>query len=137
MIAEAKIFWWPDINRDIDNKVKDCIACLASGKNSKYQLPKNHYGKLKKLTEPGQEIQIVFTRKLHNKRIYGDVQILIAVVRFSKWPTVKICKTAETKEVLNFLTNNFNLYGIPEKIKSDKGEPLYRKNTENFVKTET
>ena len=67
MIAEAKIFWWPDINRDIENKVKDCSACLASGKNLKYQLPKNHYGKLKKLTEPGQEIQIDFTGKLHNK----------------------------------------------------------------------
>ena len=98
MIAEAKIFWWPDINGDIENKVKDCIACLSSGKNLKYQLPKNHYGKLKKLTEPGQEIQIDSTGKLHSKRINGDVQILIAVDRFSKWPTVKICKTAETRK---------------------------------------
>ena len=29
MTAEAKIFWWSDINRDIENKLKDCIACLA------------------------------------------------------------------------------------------------------------
>ena len=137
MIAEAKIFWWPDINRDIENKVKDCIACLASGKNLKYQLPKNHYGKLEKLTEPGQEIQIDFTGKLHNKRINGDVQILIAVDRFSKWPTVKISKTAETKEVSNFLSNKFNLYEIRKRSNRIKGEPLYRKNTENFVKTET
>ena len=116
MTAEAKIFWWPNITRDIENKAKDCTACLASGKNLKYQLPKNHYGNLKTLTEPGQEIQIDFTGKLHNKKINGDVQILIAIDRFSKWPTVKICKTAETKEVINFLTNNFNLYGLPEKI---------------------
>ena len=84
MTAEAKILWWPVINRDIKNKVKDCIACLASGKNLKYQLPNNRYGKLKTLTEPGQEIQIEFTRKLHNKRINADVQIFIAVDRFSK-----------------------------------------------------
>ena len=45
MTAEAKIFWWPDINRDIKNKFKDCIACLASGKNLQYQIPNNHYGK--------------------------------------------------------------------------------------------
>ena len=76
---------------------------------------------MKKLTEPGQEIQIDFTEKLQNKRINWDVEILIAVDRFSKWPTVKICKTAETKEVINFRTNNFNLYGIPKKIKSDEG----------------
>ena len=115
MTAEAKIFWWPNITRDIENKAKDCTACLASGKNLKYQLPKNHYGNLKTLTEPGQELQIDFTGKLHIKKINGDVQILIAIDRFSKWPTVKICKTAETKEVINFLTNNSNLYGLPEK----------------------
>ena len=40
LTAEAKIFWWPDINRDIENKVKDCMACLAYGENLKYQLPK-------------------------------------------------------------------------------------------------
>ena len=56
MLAEAKIFWWPDSNRDLKHKVKDCIVCLASGKSLKYQLPSNHYGKMKKVTEPGHEI---------------------------------------------------------------------------------
>ena len=123
MIAEAKIFWWPDINRDIENKVKDCIACLASGKNLKYQLPVYNC-----------KISTDFTGKIHNKRINGDVQILITVDHFSKWATVKICKTAETKEVLNFLTNYFNLNGIPEKIKSDKGGAFISKEYREFCK---
>ena len=67
MISEARIFWWPEMKQDIENKVKDCTACLASGKNLKYQLPKKHYRKLEKLTEPSQEIQIDFTGKLPNK----------------------------------------------------------------------
>ena len=82
------------------------------------------------------ELQIDFTVKLHNKNIHGKVQILKAVDRFSKWPTVKICRTAETKKVTNFLSSNFNLYGIPEKIKSDKEERLFRRNTENSARTE-
>ena len=53
MTAETKIFWLPDINRDLQNKVKDCIACLASGKKVKYQLPNNHFGKLKKTNRTG------------------------------------------------------------------------------------
>ena len=134
MMSEARIFWWPGMKQDIENKVKDCTACFASGKNLKYQLPKKHYGKLEKLTEPGQELQIDFTGKLHNKNINGEVQILIAVDRFSKWPTVKICKTAETKEVTNFLSSNFNLYGIPEKIKSDKGGAFVSKEYREFCK---
>ena len=115
-------------------KVQDCTACLASGKNLKYQLPKKHYRKLEKLSKPGQEIQIDFTGKLHNKHLHGETQILIAVDRFSKWPTVKICKSAETKEVINFLTSNFNLYGIPEKIKSDKGGAFISKEYRELCK---
>ena len=121
MLSDAKIFWWPEMRKDIEQRVKDCTACLATGKNLKYQIPKNKYGKLEKLSEPGQEIQIDFTGKLHNKNLNGEPQILIAIDRFSKWPTAKICKTSETKEVTSFLSNQFNLYGIPEKIKSDKG----------------
>ena len=97
MMSEVKIFWWPDMKKDIENKVQDCTACLASGKNLKYQLPKKHYGKLEKLSEPGQEIQIDFTGKLHKKHLHGETQILIAVDRFSKWPTVKICKRKRKK----------------------------------------
>ena len=62
-------------------------------------------------------------------------QILIAVDRFSKWPTVKICKTSEWKEVINFLKQNFNLYGIPEKIKSDKGGAFISKDYIEFCKS--
>ena len=66
MMSEAKKFWWPDMKKDIENKVQDCTACLASGKNLKYQLPKKPYGKLEKLSKPGQEFQIDFTGKIHN-----------------------------------------------------------------------
>ena len=89
---------------------------------------------MKKLTKPCQEIQINFTGKLHNKRINGEVQFLIAVDRFSKWPRAKICKTADTKEVSNFLINSFNLHGIPEKIKSDKGGAFISKEYKVFCK---
>ena len=108
---------------------------MSSGKNLKYQLPKNKSGKLKTLTEPGQEIQIDFTGKLHNKKMNGENQLLIAVDRFSKWPTVKICKNSESKEVINFLKQNFNLYGLPEKIKSDKGGAFISKDYIEFCKS--
>ena len=121
MTTEAKMFWFPNKKQDIETKVKDCTACLASGKNPNYQLPKKHYEKLETLSEPGQEIQIDFTGTLHNKKLTSELQVLIAINRFSKWPTAKICKTSEPKETSFFLSSKFKLYGIPEKIKSDKG----------------
>ena len=44
-------------------------------------------------------------------------------------------QTAETKEVINFLTNNFNLYGLPEKNKSDKGGAFISKEYRKFCKS--
>ena len=108
---------------------------MASGKTLNYQIPKNNFGKLKKLMKPGQEIQIDFTGKLNHKKLNGEHQILIAYDRFSKWPTVKICKSLETKEVLNFLKQNFNLYGLPEKIKTDKGGAFAAKEYRDFCKS--
>ena len=29
MTSEPKIFWWPDLRQDIENKVKDCTACIS------------------------------------------------------------------------------------------------------------
>ena len=69
MTAEAKIFWWPNMLKEIEDKTKNCVACMSSGKNLKYLLPKNEFEKLKTLTEPGQEIQIDFSGKLNNKKI--------------------------------------------------------------------
>ena len=42
---------------------------LASVKNLKNQLSRKPYGKLENLSEPGEEIQIDFTGKLHNKKL--------------------------------------------------------------------
>ena len=52
--------------------------------------------------------------------------------RFRKWPNVKICKTSETKEVIPFLSSNFNLYGRPEKIRSEKRGAFISKKPEVF-----
>ena len=104
---------------------------MSSGKNLKYQIQKNESGKLKTLTEPGQEIQNDFTRKLHNEKLNGENQLPIAVDRFSKWPTIN-CKTSEAKEVIKFLTQNFNLH---ETMKSDKGGAFISKDYIEFCKS--
>ena len=58
---------------------------------------------------------------------------MLAVERFSKWPTAKVCKTSEAKEGRQYLTNNFNLYGMKETIKLDnlKGKAFISKEYKN------
>ena len=65
------------------------MTCMASGKNLNDQILKNETGKSKTLSEPGQEIQIDFSGELNNKTLNSEYQLVIAVDRFSKWPTAK------------------------------------------------
>ena len=48
---------------------------------------------------------------------------------------MKSCETSESKEATNFLSSNFNLYGIPEKIRSDKGGAFILKEYQQFCKS--
>ena len=64
----------------------------------------------------------------------GENQSLNAVDRFSKWPTVKICRTSETKQVINFPTQNFKLYERPEN-KSNKSGAFNSKEHIEFCKS--
>ena len=48
-----------------------------------------------------QEIQLNFAGPIKSKP-RGDVYILVAVDRFSKWLTAQICKNTDTRTVLKF-----------------------------------
>ena len=51
----------------------------------------------------------------------GDVYISVAVDRFSKWPTAQVCKSADTRTVLKFLTDSFTNNVTPQCIRTDNG----------------
>ena len=89
------------------------MAGMSSGRNLKYQLLSTEKIRLPTLTGRGHAIQIDFSGKLHNKYITGEPFILIGNERYSKWPVVRICKSTETKEVINFLENFINVHGVP------------------------
>ena len=83
-------------------KVKDCTACLVTGKNPEYQIPKNQHGKLEKITNREQELQIDFTGKVHIKIQKGKSQILIALDRSTNDRQRKFVKQPKQKKFLTF-----------------------------------
>ena len=104
---------------DIENKCSACTARMNSCKTLKYQLLSTEKIELPVVTEPGQEKQIDFSGKLHKKQVTGEPNVLIGIIRYSKWPVVWIRKSTEPKEVINFLESSINLSGVAEKIKSE------------------
>ena len=116
----AEAFWWPGIHREIKEKAETCPSCRAAVKNIIPQLPSTEKNNLEVLTEPNQEIQLYFAGPIKSKT-RGDVYILVAIDRFSKWPIAQVCKTTDTRIVLKFLTKYFTDNGTPRCIRTDNG----------------
>ena len=56
----------------------------------------------------------------------------MAVDKNSRWPVAKICKNTNHDTVITFLRKYINVYGVPEKIKSDRGSAFISKEYKNF-----
>ena len=102
MLGAAQYLWWPHMNKDIVNLAEECRSCTRYGKNVKYLISKNSSKPLPLLTQPGQEVQLDYAGPIGNqkgKKIY----LLVAIDRFSKFPSVKVTKSTSGKCTVKFL----------------------------------
>ena len=119
MLGVSQYLWWPHLNKDIVNLAEKCRSCTRYGKNVKYLIPKNTSKPLPLLTQPGQEVQLDYAGPKENqkgKKIY----LLVAIDRFSKFPSVKVTKSTSGKCTVKFLRPYIDTHGIPESIRSDQ-----------------
>ena len=68
--------------------------------------------------QPNQEIQLDFAGLIKSKT-RSDVYILVAVDRFSKWPTAQICKNTDSRTVSKLFTKYCSDNGTPRSIRTD------------------
>ena len=66
----------------------------------------------------------------------GDAYILVAVDRFSKWPTAQICKNTDSRTVLKFLTKFCSDNGTPRSIRTDNGSCFKSNEYKDFCNQE-
>ena len=116
----AEAFWWPGMHREIQGKAETCPSWRAGGKNTLTQFLSTEKKNLEILIEPNQEFQLDFAGPIKSKT-RGDVYILVAIDRFSKWPTAQVCKNTDTRTVLKFWTKDFADHGTPRCIRTENG----------------
>ena len=118
MLGVSQYLWWPHMNKYIVNLAEECRSCTRYGKNVKYLISKNASKPLPLLTQPGQEVQLDYAGPIENqkgKKIY----LLVAIDRFSKFPSVKVTKSTSGKCTVKFLRSYIDTHGVPESIRSD------------------
>ena len=123
------------MHREKQEKAETCPSCRAAGKNIITQIPSTEKNNLEILTEPNQEIQLDFAGPIKSNT-RGDVYILVAVDRFSKWPTAQVCKNTDARTVLKLLTKYFTYNGTPRCIRTDTSSCFKSNEFKNFCNSE-
>ena len=116
----AKDVWYPYIFQSIASMAKDCPECTAAGKNLKTILGKNQLGNIPEPKEPNESVQLDFwgpINYLNESRNY----VLMAVDRFSRWPSAMVCRNNMSDKILKFLKSFITNHGVPRKIHVDQG----------------
>ena len=123
--AIARSFvWWPGIDKDIENSVKNCQECALHQNNPKpitlHPWENARY--------PWQRLHIDFAGP------FLGSSYLIVVDAYSKWPEVIPMNTTTSQNTIRALMTLFSTHGLPERIVSDNGPQFCSEEFENFLK---
>ena len=108
--------WLPDMNTQLEHFVRDCTACIVSGK-SVHPVP----GPLQPLLWPSGQWRRIsldnageFVAAPHHQRF-----VMVAVDHCSKWPEAAVFGTVTSSVVIEFLTSLFHRFGLVEQLVTD------------------
>ena len=108
------------MNRQIVEKCQGCMEWTKFGKNLKSSQTFRSLLQLPPLVAPNDELQLDFAGPLQDEK-GRKVFILVAVDRFSKFPSALLTKNTGSKNVVKFLEAYKRIYGIPKSIRTDHG----------------
>ncbi|XP_045462448.1 uncharacterized protein K02A2.6-like isoform X1 [Harmonia axyridis] len=112
-------FWWPKIDRDIENYIKNCESCKMNQPNP----PRSVLSPWPWPEKPWQRIHLDFAGPLRN------TMYLIIVDAHSKWLEVLTMKST-TSEMTR---ETFARFGLPEVVVSDQGTQFKSNQFQTFL----
>lgn len=112
------LIWWPGIDRDLEAMVRDCAACLVSGKTGAPAPPPLH--PVPWPAQPWDHIQLDICGEIygapHHQRF-----LVVAYDLHAKWPEVTPVGTVTSRAVIDILQSLFSRWGLPKAITTDNG----------------
>ncbi|XP_012940972.1 uncharacterized protein K02A2.6-like [Aplysia californica] len=107
--------WFPHIDRQVENTVKSCLACLST-------IPEHHSEPQRMTplpTKPWSEVSIDFCGPFPS----GDY-LLVVIDDYSRFPEVEILSSTSARATIPKLDSIFARHGVPHTVKSDNGPPF-------------
>lgn len=118
-----RYIWWPNIDHDIEMKVRSCYDCQENAKLPAASKPATWSWP----AGPWKRLHIDFAGP------FQDRMFLIVVDAFSKYLDVIQMKTANTENTITALRRIFSIFGLPEHLVSDNGSQFTSEDFKKFL----
>ena len=117
-------FWWPGLDKEIENLVSACTACQAV-RQAPASAPLHPWIWP---TKPWQRVHVDFAGPFKGK------SYLLLVDAHSKWPEIHEMSTTTASRTIIMLRQLFSRYGLPEHLVSDNGPQFTSDEFADFMK---
>jgi hypothetical protein len=104
-----KYVWWPKMDQNLENKVRDCTTC----QESRHAPPKALLHPWEYPSKAWSRIHIDFAGPCYNK------MLLIIVDAYTKWIEVHVMNSSTAEATIEKLRQTFATFGIPDTVVSD------------------
>ena len=99
MYDAAKDIWYPCMFRSLATIAGNCQECTLAGKNLKSMCSKNGIGKIPEPKEPNDSVQLDFWGPINYLK-ESKKYVLVAVDRFSRWPSAMVCNSNRSDKTI-------------------------------------
>ena len=86
------------------------------------------------VVEPNEEVQLDFAGPLPDE-LNGDAYILVAIDRWSKFPTAKVVKNTTTDIAIKFTQRYISINGVPRRLRCDQAQTFRAEKIQLFCNT--
>lgn len=116
--------WWPNMDRDIEEKVKTCMICQKTRKS----IPLSPLQPWAWSNHCWQRVHLDFAHQ-------NDKDFLILVDSYSKWIEIFPMSSTTSDKTIEKLRHCFAAYGLPTTIVTDGGPQFKSQEFGNFLKS--
>ena len=92
---------------------------------------KNDIGKIPEPKEPNESVQLDFWGPINYLK-ESKKYVLVAVDRFSRWPSAMVCNSNRSDKIIKFLKAYIIAHGVPRQIRVDLGTNFMSKEVKAF-----
>lgn len=115
--------WWPGMNNQIEELIKNCVACLSVSKPNVEPMGHN----TSPLKSPWEKVHIDLCGPFP-----GGIYLFGIIDSCSRWPELYITKSTNSISLTNLMLQCFACHGFPIKIITDNAPNLISVDVRNF-----